>query len=60
MGIIHVPKSEKQPERPTEPAAAWPAGSIWRSGDGSEWMVVWVIEQDHRLIWEQIKTKKTS
>ena len=59
MGIIHVPKSEKQPERPTEPAAAWPAGSRWLSDDGSEWMVV-LDEQDHRLIWEQIKTKKTS
>ena len=58
MGIIHIPESATPPERPHEPAAQYPAGSIWHSGDGSQWMVVW-DERDHRLIWEHIKTKKS-
>lgn len=58
MGIIHIPESATPPERPHEPAANYPAGSIWESGDKTQWMVVW-DDQDKRLIWEQIKVKGT-
>ena len=59
MGIIHIPEQPEPPQRPHASADDYPYDSIWESGDGSQWMVVW-DNQDKRKMWELIKTKPKS
>lgn len=41
MGVIYMPESEPEPQRPDVDPRDYPVGTIWESPDGSRWASDW-------------------